>query len=453
MSSAITRRSRSDSGTSPETIALGQALDDRGLADARLADQHGVVLGAPREHLDHAADLLVAPDHRVELALLGRAGQVGAEALERLVLLLGRLVGDAVRAADLGERGEQAVAVRAGRRSAPRRRARRRRRARAAGARWRRTGRRASRLRARRRAAPRAARRPGRRARPPAPSRARAAPTAPARRPRAPRRPATPSLASTGSDDAAGRVGAGLSAGRGGCRGEQRGEQVRRGDLGVAALFGQPACGGERLLRLDGETVGLHLGPLRGAWGTASGRRRRARAGCRRGRGRARRGRSGAPPRAAAASSTCACSASSSISSMRRCIASISASRSSTRSTPARLSPSSAVISWMRRSLLDVLLRVQARALGRALGLDQPARLVHAQRLRVHVGELGGDRDHEHAAVGLDLDAAHGGRAPAPARRRLVRAHRASPPSPGRRSPRACARRRRVRHAARARVR
>ena len=50
---------------------LGEALDDRGLADAGLADQHGVVLGAPREHLDHAADLLVAADHRVELALLG----------------------------------------------------------------------------------------------------------------------------------------------------------------------------------------------------------------------------------------------------------------------------------------------------------------------------------------------------------------------------------------------
>ena len=69
----------------------------------------------------------------------------------------------------------------------------------------------------------------------------------------------------------------------------------------------------------------------------------------------------------------------------------------------------------MRRSLLDVLLGVQARALRRALGLDQPARLVHAQRLRVHVGELGGHRDHEHAAVGRDLDARdRSARAPAP---------------------------------------
>ena len=46
-----------------------QPLDDGGLADAGLADQHGVVLGAPAQHLDGAADLLVAADDRVELAL------------------------------------------------------------------------------------------------------------------------------------------------------------------------------------------------------------------------------------------------------------------------------------------------------------------------------------------------------------------------------------------------
>ena len=48
--------------------ALGQALHDGGLAHAGLADEHGVVLGAARQHLDHAPDLLVAADHRVELA-------------------------------------------------------------------------------------------------------------------------------------------------------------------------------------------------------------------------------------------------------------------------------------------------------------------------------------------------------------------------------------------------
>jgi len=55
------------SGTSPLTIALRPALDDRRLADARLADQHRVVLGTPLQHLDGAADLIVAAYHRVGL--------------------------------------------------------------------------------------------------------------------------------------------------------------------------------------------------------------------------------------------------------------------------------------------------------------------------------------------------------------------------------------------------
>ena len=65
--------------------ALGEALGDGGLPDARVADQDRVVLRPAREHLDDAADLLVAPDHRVELALLGELGQVAAELLQRLV--------------------------------------------------------------------------------------------------------------------------------------------------------------------------------------------------------------------------------------------------------------------------------------------------------------------------------------------------------------------------------
>ena len=52
---------------------LGEAFHDRGLPDAGLADQHRVVLRATREHLDRAADLLVTPDHRVELSRTRRA--------------------------------------------------------------------------------------------------------------------------------------------------------------------------------------------------------------------------------------------------------------------------------------------------------------------------------------------------------------------------------------------
>src|SRR5215208_6343467 len=54
---------------------------------------------------------------------------------------------------------------------------------------------------------------------------------------------------------------------------------------------------------------------------------------------------------------------------------------------------------------LDVALRVKARLLGRALRRDQPARLVHAQGLRMHLRELGRHRDHEDAAFGVDAAA------------------------------------------------
>ena len=88
---------------------LGQSLDDRGLADAGLADQHRIVLGPAGEHLHHAADLLVPADDRIELSLPGLLGEVAGVALERLVLLLGRLVGHAVRAAHVLQRLPQVV--------------------------------------------------------------------------------------------------------------------------------------------------------------------------------------------------------------------------------------------------------------------------------------------------------------------------------------------------------
>ena len=94
---------------------LGQALDDGGLADAGLADQHRVVLGPPGQHLDHAPDLGVPADDRVELAVPGQLGQVDAVLLQRLVGALGVLAGDPGAAADLAERLEQRVRRGAGR--------------------------------------------------------------------------------------------------------------------------------------------------------------------------------------------------------------------------------------------------------------------------------------------------------------------------------------------------
>ena len=71
----------------------------------------GLFLVRRRQHLDDAADLLVAADDGVELALPGRLGQVAAVALEGLVLLLGVLRGDPVAAPHLAQRGEQLVAL------------------------------------------------------------------------------------------------------------------------------------------------------------------------------------------------------------------------------------------------------------------------------------------------------------------------------------------------------
>src|SRR5207253_8933199 len=58
--------------------AAGEPFDDRGLADAGLADEHRVVLGAPREHLDDAPDLVVTADHGVELPPPRPPGAVAA---------------------------------------------------------------------------------------------------------------------------------------------------------------------------------------------------------------------------------------------------------------------------------------------------------------------------------------------------------------------------------------
>ena len=58
---------------------LREPLDDGRLADARLADEDGVVLRAAAQHLLHALELVVAADQRIELVLHRRLGQVAAE--------------------------------------------------------------------------------------------------------------------------------------------------------------------------------------------------------------------------------------------------------------------------------------------------------------------------------------------------------------------------------------
>ena len=53
-------------------------------------DEHGVVLGPPRQDLDGAADLLVAADNRVELLVARGLRQVARIAFQGVVTFLGR---------------------------------------------------------------------------------------------------------------------------------------------------------------------------------------------------------------------------------------------------------------------------------------------------------------------------------------------------------------------------
>ena len=64
--------------------ALGKALDDRCFANARLADEHGVVFRPAREDADGPFDLLLAPNDGVEPSLARHGRQVARELHERL---------------------------------------------------------------------------------------------------------------------------------------------------------------------------------------------------------------------------------------------------------------------------------------------------------------------------------------------------------------------------------
>ena len=63
--------------------ALGQPCGDRGLADARRADEERVVLVAPAQHVHQPVNLSVAADHRVEQTVPRKVGQAAAKLAER----------------------------------------------------------------------------------------------------------------------------------------------------------------------------------------------------------------------------------------------------------------------------------------------------------------------------------------------------------------------------------
>jgi hypothetical protein len=92
--------------------AQGQALHDRGLADAGLADQHGVVLAPAGEDLDGLLDLVRTPDDGVDAPGRRLGGQVTAELVERrglraavLLRLLRHGLAEQLRCAGVAQRG------------------------------------------------------------------------------------------------------------------------------------------------------------------------------------------------------------------------------------------------------------------------------------------------------------------------------------------------------------
>ena len=88
--------------------ARGEALDDGGLADTRLADQYRVVLRAAREDLHHALDLGLPSNHRVELPLRSQLREVAAELVEELRALRLLARGPALRLPAPAGAGEHA---------------------------------------------------------------------------------------------------------------------------------------------------------------------------------------------------------------------------------------------------------------------------------------------------------------------------------------------------------
>ena len=87
--------------------AQSEAFGDCRFADAGFADQDGVVLGAARQDLHGAANLFVAADDGVDLALFRRFGQVAGEFLQRVIAFLGGCRVGGAALADVVDRGIQ----------------------------------------------------------------------------------------------------------------------------------------------------------------------------------------------------------------------------------------------------------------------------------------------------------------------------------------------------------
>src|SRR5690606_5626318 len=68
--------------------ALRQPFNNCCLANTRLTDEYWIVLGAALQNLYGATDLVITPDHRVELALTRAFSQISGVFLQCLPILL-----------------------------------------------------------------------------------------------------------------------------------------------------------------------------------------------------------------------------------------------------------------------------------------------------------------------------------------------------------------------------
>ncbi len=72
----MTRLSLQAVGHVARDDAPRETLDDGRLANTGLANQHRIVFRAPAQHLDHAANLFVAADDRIELSAARQLSQI-----------------------------------------------------------------------------------------------------------------------------------------------------------------------------------------------------------------------------------------------------------------------------------------------------------------------------------------------------------------------------------------
>ena len=86
--------------------ALGEPLDDGRLADARLADEHRIVLRLARQNADRAPDLVIAADDRIHFPFPGLRHQIDPVFLQRGVGRLGIVGRHALRPAHLFQHRE-----------------------------------------------------------------------------------------------------------------------------------------------------------------------------------------------------------------------------------------------------------------------------------------------------------------------------------------------------------